>query len=230
MSTETVHPHPSLLSSTVGVGIAVGVIGLLAQDAPVFPYISLHLLGLAILAGAVVVLLRHDYRFLGTIGVTSGILLALLPAGLLVIHGHHEYVLLVAIPGMIGALVMAIGLLPVHRAGSRLLLKAGTGIIFLAVLAAGVVQVPTRPILLAGIGTIVAWDAGEQAINIGEQLGSNARTASIELIHVGATLAVGGIGLALVVLLGRTSPSDLSLVQFVAVLGVLVLLTLALHE
>lgn len=45
--------------------------------------------------------------------------------------------------------------------------------------------------LLAAVGTVLAWDLGNNAIGIGEQLGREADTERAELLHAGATLAVG---------------------------------------
>ncbi|WP_267641026.1 DUF7519 family protein [Haloarchaeobius amylolyticus] len=47
------------------------------------------------------------------------------------------------------------------------------------------------PTLLGGIGALLAWDAGHHARGLGRQLGRGATTRSVELGHVGASLAVG---------------------------------------
>jgi len=77
-------------------------------------------------------------------------------------------------------------------------------------------------VLTAAVAAVVAWDAGGNAISLGEQLGRDADTASAELAHVGATVAVGtttgGVAYVLYLLAGGQQPLSAVLLLLVAVL------------
>ena len=42
-------------------------------------------------------------------------------------------------------------------------------------------------LIVVGVGTVLAWDLAEQAVNLGEQVGREPRTAGVELVHAGAS-------------------------------------------
>lgn len=46
----------------------------------------------------------------------------------------------------------------------------------------------------ATASTVAAWDCGEQAVNLGQQIGRQASTWRAELVHGGAGVLVGGVG------------------------------------
>jgi hypothetical protein len=132
--------------------------------------------------------------------------------------------------GLVGALLVTIGLAP--RGGrARALLKVGSAFVFLAVLAAGITkQTGFQSLLLAGVSTILAWDAGETAVNVGEQLGQEPRTWPVELVHLLGTALVGLVVIGLGIVARDLGTAGLSLVQFALVLVAVVVLAAALHE
>ena len=227
--TATVHSHPALGSTAIGITLAGGVLVMLLRDVGPLDPLAVFVGGLAVF-GASTSIRRRGHRLLGSPGRLIGLCMMIAPVWLYVRAGVPEFVLLIAGLGVISVAVLSIGLLPVNGPGSRLLVKTGTGGLFAAVLVAAIGDVPDLSILIAGVGTILTWDAGEHAINVGEQLGTEAGTAPIELTHVTASAGVGAGALVLVFALGRLAPGDLSLVQFVGIIGAVVLLTLALHE
>jgi len=83
--------------------------------------------------------------------------------------------------------LLAVGL----TVGSRRAVTFGCATLLVGVLAAGVEGLPAVPTLASVTATVVAWDAGHQAVGVGEQLGRESRTVRAELPHVGATAAVG---------------------------------------
>jgi len=95
--------------------------------------------------------------------------------------------------GAVGTLVLAAGVV----AGSRRLLDYAAIGLFLAVVFSGVGGARPAPLLVSMVAAVVAWDAGEQAINVGEQLGRDARTRRAEVVHVASTTIVGMGGAAL---------------------------------
>ncbi|WP_425499573.1 DUF7519 family protein [Halogeometricum luteum] len=95
-------------------------------------------------------------------------------------------------PAGVGVLVLAVGL---FRA-SRRVVTVGAAALFLGVLYAGARGGAPEPLLLGALGTVVSWDAAEYAVGVGEQLGRDADTTRLTLVHTATTLAVGVVGAA----------------------------------
>lgn len=134
------------------------------------------------------------------------------------------------VPGLVGCLLLAVALLPAYGSGSRRLVRLGSGLAFAAVLLAALFHLspPTRA-LVGVVLVVVAWDAGDHAVDLGAQLGTRARTWPSELVHVGATGLVGFVGVAGAELGRGLSVASLPLTAFVLVLLAVIALTLALH-
>jgi hypothetical protein len=69
--------------------------------------------------------------------------------------------------------------------------------LFGGVLLAGAQGGGPEALVLGLLGTVVAWDVGEHAVGLGEQLGREATTTRSELVHAAASLAVGAAGATL---------------------------------
>ncbi|WP_254663075.1 hypothetical protein [Haladaptatus sp. W1] len=107
----------------------------------------------------------------------------------------------------------------------------GTALVFIGVLASGIFNAVTLgTLLLAGAATVVAWDAGEHAINVGEHLGRGQDTHEIELVHVAGTGVVALVAVEAATFSGGVGPSSLSLASLVLLLVAIVLLAVALHD
>ncbi|QLH82006.1 DUF7519 family protein [Halosimplex pelagicum] len=74
---------------------------------------------------------------------------------------------------------------------TRRWLSIGVAGIFAGVLISGSYGTAGELLLLSLIGTIVAWDVGENAISLGEQIGSQTRTRRTEVVHASASALVG---------------------------------------
>jgi len=128
-------------------------------------------------------------------------------------------------------LLLWLGYLSRRRAGFAL---ASAGL-FLATVFAGTLETPTALVFGGLVVSLLVWDAGEYGTTLGEEVGRRAPSRSGELVHVGATLAVGlaGVGAALAVrglLAGRAvDPSPAAVAGLVAALAGAVLLVAALR-
>lgn len=107
--------------------------------------------------------------------------------------------------------------------------------LFNAAAFAGVLDVSNALVLAALVGAVLVWDAGEFGVTLGQEIGRRANTRRAELVHATGTLAVGGFGAGVALLIGGrsfgaleagTGPVALGLV---AVLGGLLLLVVALR-
>lgn len=97
--------------------------------------------------------------------------------------------------GGMGVVFVALGVYTGYRAA----VTAGAALAFIGVLLVGLIVGASVEVLLAGtVAIIVAWDVGENAIGIGEQVSGDARTGHAEAVHVAATLVVGVVSSGLV--------------------------------
>lgn len=92
-----------------------------------------------------------------------------------------------AAAGLAGVVLLPIGV----QRGSRLLHRLGAAGLFAGVLLAGAAGSPPVTMLVAAGAAVVAWDAGEHGIGLGQQLGSAATTTRAQVTHTVATVAVG---------------------------------------
>lgn len=97
---------------------------------------------------------------------------------------------------LLAVLVVTVGV----RNGSRRLVTLGAVVLFGAVLLAGASDAPLAFVLVGAGATVVAWDAGTNAISVGRQLGAAAETRRLEIVHAlattGVAVVVGGVGYA----------------------------------
>jgi hypothetical protein len=94
-----------------------------------------------------------------------------------------------ALVAVAGVLVLLTG---VSR-GRHRLVDAGGFVAFLGVLLGGTSGGSPAAVLVATAATVVAWDAGGNAVSLGRQLGRGGDTARVEYLHA---LASAGIGVA----------------------------------
>jgi hypothetical protein len=104
------------------------------------------------------------------------------------------------LPGLLGVVLVGFAVAPLKGAGSRRLLRAGVGFFVVVVVVDALLRATSLNSLLVGaVGALLAWDLGDHAIGLGEQLGRRAETKAVELTHAAASV---GVGVA-AVLLGR---------------------------
>ncbi len=89
--------------------------------------------------------------------------------------------------GAAGLLTLWVGLLR----GTRPVVTTGAFGLFVASVVAGAQAAPVVPVLGGVVLAVVTWDAGTNAISIGDQLGRSPDTTRIEVVHTAATLTVG---------------------------------------
>ncbi len=109
--------------------------------------------------------------------------------------------------GAVGLIAMPVG---VARGADRLH-RVGALALFGGVLLAGSAGASPATMLVATGATVVAWDAGENALELGRQVGSRAGTRRAVLVHTGATAGVaalvGAVGLGVYRFAGAGQPT-----------------------
>lgn len=229
MSAVPVTKKPARTSSVLAVAFATIALVLSSDSAATRVPIAVEIVGLVV-AGAGSAASARGHRTAGRPVVVVGAALALasIPVAVLTIEGEGLVVALV--PGLVGVFALTMGLLPVRGNGSRLLVRSGAALVFLSVLAAAVFRLtPMGGLLAAAVSTILAWDVGDNAIGLGEQLGTSATTRRPEVVHLVGSGVVGVVGVGAAVAVGGVSVPGASLEAFVLLLVAVLLLTLSLH-
>ena len=103
--------------------------------------------------------------------------------------------------------------------GSRGLVGLGTLGQFAGVAVAGAVGLPVGLVLLALVGAVLAWDLGEQSINVAAQLGAEAAVCRPIAVHAAGSTLVGTVSLAGVYGVYLGAAGGQPLVALVALLG-----------
>jgi len=85
-------------------------------------------------------------------------------------------------------------------------------------------------LLVVGAAAVVAWDAGEHAVAVGEHLGQRAGTAEVETVHVAGSVVVTALAVAAARVAGDVGLSGLSVASLSLVIAAVVRLLVALHE
>ena len=222
--------RPTLLSAAVAVLAGLVAVGLLFPADSIRTTLLAELCGVALL-GAGLDLRSRGRAFAGFVLAIAGGFVVVGSVARAATTAGDLAVLLRLLPGMLGVLLLSVGVFPVSGAGSRGLVKLGSAVVFAAVVASGVFQaVAASTLLLAGVAAVVAWDAGENAINVGEHLGRKAATSRVELLHVGASAAVGALAVLGGNLVRDAGTPSLSLPALATLLVAAILLVAALHE
>ncbi|UPV98996.1 hypothetical protein M0R88_10700 [Halorussus gelatinilyticus] len=111
--------------------------------------------------------------------------------------------------GVAGFVVVALGVVR----GSRRAITLGATALLVGALVGGLFSGAPYFLLPGVIATVLAWDFGEQAINVGEQLGREADTTQLEVTHAAGSTVVGvgagalGYGIYLVSSGGQPVPA-----------------------
>ncbi|MUW13535.1 hypothetical protein GJ633_01880 [Halorubrum sp. CBA1125] len=217
---------PAVPSAVVAVALAAGVVVSLDAREAVLATLAVQGGGLAVV-GIGVASRRRGHRILGTALAVVGAGVIVGAFDLFVDERHALSYTIRFLPGLVGIPLLAGTLLPVWASGSRLVCKLGTGGVFLTVVFSGLFSaVGELHLLLAAVATVVAWDAADNAVGIGEHLGRAATSWRLQVTHTTGSAAVGLAGVAGIHLVRHVAVSDLSLAAF-ALLFVALLLLLA---
>lgn len=228
MSAVRPNRRPAPLSAACAVVGSLFAVTLLAPSA-VTPTVGAELTALALFAAGATVA-RRGRRVTGWLLALVGLLGAVAASALLWTATGDLLTVAQFLPGLVGAAVVAVGVVPLYGRGSRRLVKLGTALVFASVLLAGVVQRPPLvPLLGGGVLSVVAWDAGENAIGLGSQVGRRARTYGVEAVHLLWTALVGGFAVALGQVTVSLGSPGLPVGAFAVLVIGLVLLAGALH-
>jgi hypothetical protein len=218
--------RPAMPSAAVAVALVVGVVVSLGAREAVLTTLAVQGGGLAAV-GVGIASRRRGHRTLGTALAVAGVGAIVGGLTLFVDEPRALSYTLRFLPGLIGVPLLVGTLLPVRANGSRLVCKLGTGGVFLTVVLSGLFRaVGELHLLLVAVATIVAWDAADNAVSIGEHLGRAATAWRLQAIHTTGSAMVGLAGVAGIYLVRRIAVSDLSLAAF-ALLFVALLLFLA---
>jgi hypothetical protein len=129
----------------------------------------------------------------------------------------------------LGIVALAPGLV----VGSRRLVHVGGVVLAAGMVLAGATGAGAAAELFLLVGTaatVVAWDVGQNAVGLGEQLGQEAETTRAELAHIGATLVVGGVTVGVAYGLYQVAGSGQPLPALVMLLVAALVLTTALRQ
>lgn len=226
--------HPTRVGSALSLAAGVGAVALVAP-ADVSAFSLAAALALALLgAGAMRVAAnaRGDGRqSVGAVLLAVGVALAVSGVAVGALGVEALPYRLVVVAGVLGVAVLGGGLAPAPAIRPRRLVSAGSGLLVVCVLLAGLMtEAGTLPILAATAATVVAWDAGEQAVSLGEHVGRRARAWPVELGHSGATAAYGAAVVGAAFGVSELNVTDVPLVGLLLLLGGAVALLVALSN
>lgn len=129
----------------------------------------------------------------------------------------------------LGVVALAPGLV----LGSRRLVHVGGVVLAAGMVVAGATGSGAAAELFLLVGTastVVAWDVGQNAIGLGQQLGQAAETTRAELAHLGASLVVGTVTVGVAYGLYQFAGSGQPLPALVMLLVAALALTTALRQ
>jgi len=140
---------------------------------------------------------------------------------------------LVAAGSSAGALLCALGtvVLLAGVASARHGLVDGGGLVaFLGIVFAATNGATAGPVVFGTTATVVAWDAGGNAISIGRQLGNRVDSTRVEVVHAVAGAAVGLVTALVGLMLFRVGPTRQPVTTLFVLLLAAVLLVAALNR
>lgn len=108
-------------------------------------------------------------------------------AGMIAALASAPFALLALPLGFGGIAILAYGL---FGSADRTTVSIGTVGLFLSVIVAGGFGTPLEFLLLGMAATMVAWDLGQNAIGLGEQVGRHSKTTRSEAIHASISVLV----------------------------------------
>lgn len=230
--------RPSGTASGLALTAALLAVLVVANDTPQLLAISTEVLAVAALWTGAGLSERGsndatDYRVVAWLLLATGVAAAV---GAVVVAATEPFLMrrrLELLPGLLGVTVLALGLLPVRDWTSRrrYLCGAGVGLLVIAVFTSGVVLDAGGLSLLAATAlAVIAWDASEQAINLGEQVGRRGETRVVGLVHVGASALVGAVAVLLAVVIQAVNVTGVPLLGLVLLLGAAIILVVALYS
>ena len=214
-----VERHPAPAGAAVALLAAALAVGAVADAPGQLLALAAEVIALAGVASGVWRLRAGD-RLVGVAVATAGGLGALAAVGYGVTAATQTTRVLEFVPGALGLGLLVLGLVPIRAGWSRVLVSAGAIAVGVGILTSGVVLDAGRLRLLAGMALLViAWDAAEQAVNLGEQVGRGAESAAVVATHSTWSVGAGVLGVAAAVGVARLDVTGLPIVGVVLLLA-----------
>lgn len=226
----TVDRRPARAAASVAVVAALLSVAAVAWDGPQRVAVGVTGGGLLLLGGAA---LARDYgsRVLAALVGLAGVAGVLAGVGAAVTLPATTTLRAEAPLGLLGAGLVALGLVPVREGWARRLVSLGTALLVCNVALSALVHgADALPLLAAFVASVLAWDVGEHAINVGEQLGAGARTWPVELGHAGATAGFGAAAAGVALWIRGFDVTGVSLVGLLLLVGAGIVLLVALYN
>jgi len=127
---------------------------------------------------------------------------------------------------LLGGLVLAAGL----AGGNRSAVTTAGGLLVAGVLVGGVAGAPVAPALVGVTGALLAVDLGGMALAVGDQLGREAPSARLELVHATGSALVGLVLVAGGLVVHETAAGSQPVTGVVALVVAVVVLFVALRR
>ena len=225
--------RPTRISGAVAVLAAAVSVGAVANAPGQLTAVGVAVSGVAVMAvGAAIH--RRGFWFLGLPVALLGLAAALSALGVgIATTSSTRLTERAELVGVLGLPFLGLGLLQVHRRLARRLVSLGLVFLVLGAILGGMFNgtgLDPVPLLVSLAAALIAWDAGEQAINAGEQLGRTARTWPSEVVHSAGSIAFGGLSVAAAVALFRADVTGLPVESLLLLLAAAVVLMIALYR
>ncbi|MFC4552004.1 MULTISPECIES: DUF7519 family protein [Halorussus] len=225
-----VSKRPTLAGSVLAIAAALASVRFVASGSGQLPPLALAAVAAGIF-GVGAAVRERDQDFLGWAFVALGALAAVGAVGYAWSAPPSFSEKVVVLPGVVGVAFVAAALVPVRAGWERRLLGVGLAWLAICVMAAVIMQEATKiDVLWSMAAAILSWDAGKNAVSLGQQVGRGARTWTVEAVHGGASFAV-----ALLAVVGAVGVYDLnvtgvSLAALALLLGGAISLAVALYN
>lgn len=138
---------------------------------------------------------------------------------------------IVLLPGVLGVAFVAVAFVPLRTGWERRVLAVGIAWLLASVMMAAVMKEATKMDMLGGMAAaILAWDAGKQAISLGEQVGREAETKLVTMVHSLASGIVAALAVGASIWLYDLDVTGVSLAGLALLLGAAITLAIALYN
>lgn len=128
--------------------------------------------------------------------------------------------------GVAGLVLVGLGVVR----GRRSAVTLGAWLALAGVVVAGLGEAPPEALLVGTAAAVLAWDLGEQAITVGDQLGRAASTRTLELVHAAYSTIVAVAGIAVGYGLFLLATGGQPVTALVVLLGAALALAAALRD
>lgn len=225
--------RPTRISGAVAIFAAAASVAAVADAPGQLAAVVIGVGGVALMAvGAAIH--RRGFWFLGLPVALVGLAAALSAIGVgITMTASSRLTERVELAGVLGLPFIALGILQVHPRIDRRLVSLGLVFLVVGAILSGMFNgtgTDPVPLLVSLAAAIVAWDAGEQAINVGEQLGRTARTWPSEVVHSLGSTVYGALSVGTAVVLFQADVTGLPLESLLLLLAAAVVLMVALYR